>query len=117
MVTGIHHISLIVGSEETIDFYKDLGFKVFRTINRSQDKVILMNGLGIGLELFLDARHQRRPNPEPLGLRSISFIVEDIDSTAISLGCDTVNIKLDWFGAKYLNIADPDGNIIQLHEK
>ncbi len=117
MVTGIHHFSLIVSSEESVNFYKDLGFKVCRTINRSQDIVILMEGFGIGLELFLDPRHQRRSNPEPLGLRSISFIVEDLDTVAVSLESNTINIKIDWFGKKYFNIADPDGNIIQFHEK
>lgn len=117
MVTGIHHLSLIVASEQSINFYKDLGFKVIRTINRTQDTVILMDGFGIGLELFLDSRHQRRPNPEPLGLRSISFIVEDIDSTASTLGFKADDIKSDWFGKKYLNITDPDGNVVQIHEK
>ncbi len=76
-----------------------------------------MDGFGIGLELFLDSRHQRRPNPEPLGLRSISFIVEDIDSTASTLGFKADDIKSDWFGKKYLNITDPDGNVVQIHEK
>lgn len=53
---------IIVGSEESVDFYKDLGFKVCRTINRFHDIVILMNGFGIGFELFIDPRHQRRTN-------------------------------------------------------
>lgn len=116
MVTGIHHFSLIVSSEESVYFYKRLGFKVRQEIPRSEDTVILMDGFGVGLELFLDPRHQRRQKPEPLGLRSISFNVDSIDSTALSLNIKVDDIKTDWFGEKYLNISDPDGNIIQLHD-
>lgn len=57
------------------------------------------------------------PTPEPLGLRSISFNVDKLEETALSLDSKACVIKKDWFGEKYLNITDPDGNVIQLHEK
>lgn len=105
MVTGIHHISIIVSGEASVDFYTELGFRENKRIERDYDTIVLMDGFGIGLEIFVDPRH-KRSNDEPLGFRTLSLKVD-------SLGVD---MQTDWNGEKYVNILDPDGNIVQLHE-
>lgn len=82
MITGIHHLSFIESSRKTILFYENLGFLVKKEIIRSYDTVVLMEGYGIGLELFIDSSHPRREAPEPLGMRCISFSVDDIENAA-----------------------------------
>lgn len=115
MITGIHHLSLIASSRKTILFYENLGFLVKKEIIRSYDTVVLMEGYGIGLELFIDSSHPRREAPEPLGMRCISFSVDNIENAAKEWSIDPDQIRTDWFGEKYLNIIDPDGNTVQLH--
>lgn len=109
----LHHFSLIASSENIVPFYCKLGFTVKRRIDRAEDTVVLMYGHGVGLEIFLDPRHPKRPNPEPLGIRNISFIVDDLVAYAAE---KNITIKFDWNNEKYVEIQDPDGNIIQLHE-
>lgn len=105
MVTGIHHISIIVSGEGSVDFYTKLGFRENKRIKREYDTVVLMDGYGIGIEIFIDPRH-KRVKDEPLGFRSLSLKVDSVDG----------NVLTDWNGERYVNIFDPDGNVVQLHE-
>lgn len=43
---------------------------------------------------------------EPLGFRTLSLKVDSLDGDVLT----------DWNGERYVNIIDPDGNIVQLHE-
>lgn len=113
MINGLHHISLIASSEESVDFYKELGFEEEKRIKRPYDTVVLLTGHGIGLEIFIDTRHPVRSTPEPLGWRNVSLQVDDIDHISSEKG---LAIKTDWNGERYVEIRDPDGNVIQLHE-
>ena len=116
MIQGIHHIALIVSSEDSITFYKQLGFDEFKRIERQYDTVVLMRGHGVGLEIFVDAKHLPRSHPEPLGLRHMALQVDDIENLVRTMESDTDSIKMDWLGEKYCLLADPDGNVIELHE-
>ena len=116
MITGIHHFSIIASSEENINFYVSLGFKKERRIARSYDTVVLLNGYGIGLEIFIDPRHPGRGNPEPLGLRSLSLRVDDVEKTLEEHGLESTEINTDWNGKRYVVVKDPDGNAVQLCE-
>ena len=108
MVTGIHHLSIIASSEASVEFYTRLGFKENKRIKRDYDTVVLLDGYGIGLEVFIDPRHCRSVD-EPLGLRTLSLKVDSLD------GFDGT-VMTDWNGERYVNIADPDGNKFQMHE-
>lgn len=116
MITGIHHFSIIASSEKSIDFYVSLGFKEERRITRPYDTVVLLNGFGIGLEIFIDSKHPRRGELEPLGLRSLSLRVDDMEKTLEELGLKSTEIMTDWNGKRYVIIKDPDGNAVQLCE-
>ena len=108
MVTGIHHFSIIASSEASVEFYTRLRFKESKRIKRDYDAVVLMDGHGIGLEIFIDPRHCRSVD-EPLGFRTLSLKVDSLD------GIDGT-VMTDWNGERYVNIADPDGNTVQLHD-
>ena len=118
MITGIHHVSLLISSEECLDFYKKLGFTETFRKERANDKIILLDGYGFQLEIFMDTRH---PNPaqgldEPLGCRHFALKVDDIDSTVTELNIDHTDIGSDWQGIRYCYVTDPGGNQIELHE-
>lgn len=116
MILGIHHFSIIVSSEESVRFYQKLGFAEERRIERSYDTVVLMSGYGVGLEIFIDPKHPRRGELEPLGLRQISLRVDELEEMARELGLEDVEINIDWSGNRYCVITDPDGNTVQLCE-
>lgn len=115
-IEEIHHISIIVGTETVVEFYKSiLGFKEVFRIERDNDTVVILEGANIELQFFVDERHSPKTTPEPLGLRNLSFRVDDIEKTVSELGLENSTIT-DWFGQRYIIITDPDGNQIQLHE-
>ena len=77
---GLHHIAIICSSEESLDFYKRLGFKEIFRKTRSYDLVVLMEGQDTRLEIFIDPNHPRRAtDPETLGVRHIAIKVDDLD--------------------------------------
>ena len=70
MISVIDHFALIVSSEDSIAFYERLGFSVVIKKKRSYDKVVLLEGYGIQIELFIDPSHPVRAlDNEPFGLR------------------------------------------------
>jgi len=116
MITGIHHFSLICSSEDSIAFYTSLGFREYKRVERKYDTVVLMNGHGIGLEVFIDPSHPPRSTPEPLGPRHLSLRVDKVEETAEELGLEIGPVMSDWTGVRFAFCADPDGNVVQLHE-
>lgn len=117
MIKGIHHISIISSSEDSVSFYKSIGFEEISRIQRDHDTVVLFKGLGVDLEMFLDPKHPSHSfSPETLGIRFISFKTDDIEATVKKLNLKAEPIQTDWFNQRYCFIKDPDGLLIQLHE-
>lgn len=114
MITAVHHIALILSSEECLDFYKRLGFTETFRKEREYDSVVLLDGYGIQLEVFIDPRHPKREELEPLGPRHFALQVDDFEKEGERLGAG--EIKRDWIGRKFVFIYDPDGNVVELHE-
>lgn len=116
MIVGIHHFSMIASGEESVAFYTKLGFRELKRIERRNDTVVMLNGHGQGLEIFIDPSHPPRERPEPLGLRHLSLRVTKIEDTIKELGLEAGPILTDWVGIKYCFVVDPDGWPVQLHE-
>ena len=117
MVQGIHHFAIIASSEASVDFYKKLGFQELFRKERNYDTVVLLEGYGIQLEIFVDPNHPKRAtNPENIGLRHLALKVENIESTAKALDLDIGPIMNDWLGVRFSFTSDPDGLPIELHE-
>ena len=112
----LNHIAIIVSSNETVDFYKELGFtEKSRTIRLSchDELVYLTNGL-VTLEIYVDPTHPKRiSNPEALGLRHICFEIESIDELASKYNS---TIKNDDKG-RFIFINDPDNQPIEIRER
>ena len=116
MITGVHHFSIISSSEASIAFYEKLGFREYKRIERKFDTVVLLNGHGIGLEIYIDPSHPPRTRPEPLGPRHLSLRVDKIEETVEALEIEAGPIMTDWVDVRFCFIADPDGWPVQLHE-
>ena len=118
MITGIHHVALLITSEECLDFYKKLGFSETFRKERKTDKVVLLNGHGIQLEVFIDNDHPVKPtgSGEPLGCRHFALRVDNLENMLEGQGMVHTAIGNDWQGIRYCYITDPDGNQVELHE-
>lgn len=115
MIQGLHHIALISSSEESVRFYKLLGFHEYFRKPREKDTVVLLKGHGIQLEIFVDPNHPKF-DQEPIGFRHISLHVNSIEETIDELGIESGPIMSDWIGLRFCFIKDPDGLTIELHE-
>lgn len=116
LILGIHHFSLIASSEDIVRFYKKMGFHEERRIERDYDTVVILEGVDVGLDIFIDPRHPKREGIEPLGLRQIALRVDDLERTAEDLRIE-IEIQSDWNGKRYCLITDPDGNKVLLCEE
>jgi glyoxylase I family protein len=118
MIEGIHHVSMLISSEDTLSFYKVLGFTESFRKERQNDKIVLLDGYGMELECFIDPRHPLKAEglDEPLGCRHFALKTDNIEDTLCSLGVDHTEIGTDWTGIKYCYVTDPDGNQVEFHE-
>lgn len=117
MVQGIHHFAIIAGSEDSVGFYKNLGFREIYRRERKSDTVVLLDGYGLQIEVFIDPKHPKRAtNPENMGLRHLALKVDNIERIAETLNLEIGPIMNDWIGERMAFIADPDGLPIELHE-
>ena len=128
MITSLHHVSLIASSEEFLRFYNLLGFKeIFKKV-RTNDVVVLMEGHGIQLEIFIDSRHPAHPTgmEEPIGLRHFALTVsgsledelEELKASFSSTGyaLEAGPIMEDWTRVRFCFIKDFDGLPVELRE-
>ena len=128
MITSLHHVALIVSSEASLRFYELLGFtEIFRKV-RTNDAVVLMEGYGIQLEIFIDPRHPIHPvgMEEPIGLRHFALTVssslekelEELRAAFSTAGYDLEvgPIMEDWTGVRFCFIKDFDGLPVELRE-
>ena len=118
MIKGLHHIAIIVSSEEGVEFYKTLGFKEENRINREYDQIVWLKGYDETIEIFIDKSHPSRlDNPEALGLRHIAFEVDDVEKEWNRLkqfNPEPIKIKDD--GKKLFFVKDPDGLPIEIRD-
>ncbi len=115
MIQGLHHFAIIVSSEKSIDFYEKLGFRVSFRKERKYDIVVLMEGYGIQIEMFIDPNHPERANkPEHMGLRHIALKVDSVEEITREFECG--EIVSDWKGQRFVYTHDPDGLPIEFHE-
>ena len=120
----LHHIAIIVSSEKSLEFYNLFGFKeVFRKV-RKADTVVLMEGNGIQLEVFIDPNHPDHTEPEPYGIRHFALQTEETLEKEIERirneSTETINVSPimeDWTGVRFCFINDPDSTKIELREK
>ena len=119
MITSIHHVAIIVSSEKSITFYNRLGFIESFRKERKNDTIVLMDGYGIQLEIFIDPSHTKSLGIEHVGFRHLALKVDNIEKTINELNLsllDVGEIMKDWIGIRFCFIKDPDGLVIELHE-
>lgn len=119
MITGLHHIAIIVSSERSLDFYRWLGFQETFRKKRKYDTAVLLDGHGMQLEVFIDPSHPGRGEQEPIGLWHFALKVEKLGEEIERLkgaGIEVGPIMSDWTGVRFCFVKDYDGLLVELHE-
>lgn len=122
MISGLHHIAIIVSSERSLEFYKLLGFTESFRKKRKYDTAVLLDGYGIQLEIFIDPSHAPHPEQEPIGLRHFGLRVDSLEAEIARLKSESQEvievgpIMNDWTGVRFCFVKDYDGLSIELHE-
>lgn len=125
MIRGVHHIAIICSEREAaLRFYRDtLGFEVTTDVMRPErkDEILMLEGHGITLELFIDPTHPPRvTRPEAMGLRHLALRVDNVEEECGRLraaGYEPEPIRKDSFNGRSMTfVKDPDGLPIELHE-
>ena len=109
----LNSAAIIVSSEEGVNFYKSLGFKEANRVIRKEmhDELIFLSNGELELRLYKDNTHPiRNRKPESLGIRYLTFSVENLDSFK------GAEIKEDKDG-RFIFLNDPDGQPVQIREK
>jgi glyoxylase I family protein len=108
--------------DRAVAFYTEqLGFElkqqagsVFATVSRGHLYLLLGGPQSSGSRPMPDGRHQ-----EPGGWNRIVLYVDSLDATVVALraaGCRFRNQVESGPGGRQVQIEDPDGNPIELHE-
>lgn len=122
MILGLDHIAIICSSEQSIDFYKQLGFEETSREDRGYDILVFLNGFGFTLEMFIDPTHPPRVDrPEAMGLRHLALRVDSVEATLdklkindeLEINAEPIRIRE---GKHFTFFKDPDGLSIELHE-
>lgn len=125
MFKTLHHIALICSNYEVSkDFYVNkLGFSIIKETNRAERQSYKLD-LKLGalqLELFSFPNPPKRVSfPEAVGLRHISFGVENVEvakQELIKKGVPVEEIRLDTITGKHFSFfQDPDGQPLEIYE-
>lgn len=123
MKISTDHILIVVQDlEETISFYRHLGFVHVETIDRPNDTLGLMEKDGLKLELMKlpdgEETHRRPRKDSDIGFRHIGFRVEDVqeayEALRGSIRFDGPPVSSAGRGdRKILFFKDPNG--VELH--
>ena len=123
MKISTDHILIVVQDlEETISFYRHLGFVHVETIDRPNDTLGLMEKDGLKLELMKlpdgEETHRRPRKDSDIGFRHIGFRVEDVqeayEDLRGSIRFDGPPVRSAGRGdRKILFFKDPNG--VELH--
>ncbi|MEZ9524407.1 SMU1112c/YaeR family gloxylase I-like metalloprotein [Enterovibrio norvegicus] len=126
VVSGVHHVALIVSDyEASKHFYTEvMGFSVLAEHYREERdswKLDVALPDGKQLEIFSFPNSPERPSyPEARGLRHLAFVTKDIDASMQSLerhGVSVEDIRIDpYTGSRFTFFNDPDGLPLELYE-
>lgn len=121
MLININHVALIVSKEESLDFYRLLGFKeTSRTFREDKnDYLIMMEKDGTVLEIFLkDDAPLRLCKPEAYGCRHIAFNVDNVDEILEVLkDYEAQPIRYSSDGHRFVFVNDSDNQPVEFIEQ
>ena len=127
-LAGIAHIGIrVFDLERSLSFYRLLGFEKTVGPIGPEPVAILMHPSGIELNLILNAPEASTPNVlmdvpvKAPGITHVALVCPDVVTAAKTLGDAGFPIRGEIVrfptGARGAFVRDPDGNVIELHQR
>jgi lactoylglutathione lyase len=127
-VLGLAHIGIRVHDlERSVAFYALLGFTKTKGPIGSEPVAILDHPSGVEINLVINAPLAKEPNilmdvpDKHAGVTHIALLCPDILAAKASLEAAGISISggpIQFMpGARGIFVRDPDGNVIELHER
>jgi lactoylglutathione lyase len=125
-ITGINHVGLRVRNLDiSREFYAKLGFIFIAGPVGPEPVAIVEHPSGVNINLILNASEEA-PHKNILmedsvkypGYTHIALEITDADSVSNhiqNLGV-TITEKVEYKGARFFFVRDPDGNVIEFHQ-
>jgi len=124
-ITGINHIGLRVKDLQTSrQFYEKLGFEFLAGPVGPEPVAIMEHPSGVNINFILNATDEAPSNVlmdipnKHTGYTHVALEVTDISSVEEQLIKHGITIteKVEFEGAKFFFIRDPDSNVIEFHK-
>lgn len=127
-ILGLAHLGIRVHDlERSVRFYEILGFAKTVGPIGPEPVAILEHPSGVEVNLVLNAPNATEPNilmdvPEKhAGITHFALLCPDIDAAKATLEAQGIALSggpVQFFpGARGIFVRDPDGNVIELHER
>ena len=124
-ITRINHVGLRVSDLQTTrQFYEKLGFKFLVGPVGPEPVAIMEHPSGVNINFILNSTDESPRNvlmdnsDKHTGYTHIALEITDLDAVEeqlINLGI-TITEKVEYEGAKFFFIRDPDENVIEFHK-
>ncbi len=125
-ITGINHVGLRVRNlEVSRAFYEQLGFKFLGGPMGPEPVAIVEHPSGVNINFILNASADASPDnllmdvaQKHTGFTHIALEITDADEVKQQLDAlgITITESVEFEGANFFFIRDPDGNVIELHK-
>lgn len=125
-ITGINHVGIRVRDLAiTRAFYEKLGFKFLAGPVGPEPVAIMEHACGVNINFILNATDDASESNilmhnkiKHTGYTHVALEISDysaIEKQLVDLGI-AITERVEYEGAKFLFIRDPDGNVIELHK-
>lgn len=124
-ITGINHVGLRVNNlKVTRTFYENLGFLFLLGPVGPEPVAIMEHPSGVNINFILNANTNSSENvlmditQKHTGFTHIALAVSNVElakKEIISLGVQ-ITEEVEYEGAKFFFIRDPDSNVIEFHQ-
>lgn len=124
-ITGINHIGLRVTDLQTSrQFYEQLGFEFIVGPVGPEPVAIMEHPSGVNINLILNSTDKTPSNvlmdipDKHTGYTHVALEITDTDAVEaqlVKLGIE-ITEKVEYEGAKFFFIRDPDSNVIEFHK-
>lgn len=124
-ITGINHVGLRVRDLDVAkDFYGRLGFEFVAGPIGPEPVAVLLHPSGVNINLILNTSEDASPHnllmDEPTKHTGFTHVALEIsDAEAVEAHLEVLGLRItetvEFDGAKFFFIRDPDGNVIEFH--
>ena len=125
-ITGINHVGLRVRDMDiSREFYGQLGFEFIMGPVGPEPVAIVEHSCGVNINLILNASQDAPENNILMeadlkypGYTHIALEISDYDSlkNAVEALAIPITEEVEYEGARFFFVRDPDGNVIEFHQ-